>query len=1079
MKRVLLTLCIVLFVIGIIVGQGVTTSSLKGQIIDESGELLPGANVTAVHEPTGSFYGASTDLDGRFRIDNMRVGGPYKITISYVGYEDYTINDVHLRLGETYTQNVTLGSSALELGELVVVAKAGSVGANSGSSTQITTDEIEIIPTLNRNLSDYTKLTPQASGNSFAGTNNRFNAIYVDGAVNNDVFGLAGSGTNGGQTGISPFSIDIIDQIQVVLSPYDVTLGGFAGAGINAVTKSGTNEFKGTAYYFLQNQSMVKKTNGKEIERNGGERIDVPDFSQKTYGASLGGPIVKNKVFFFTNVELQKDVTPRPFNVATYTNAGNGRATASDLNGLSDFLMTRYGYDPGTFGDTESALEGTKIFGKLDFNLKNDNTLTLRHQYTRAESFRRNSGSSRRINFSNNGVFFPSVTNSSALELNSRINNNMSNNLIIGYTTVNDDRGSLGQDFPFVIIDDNRGEIRFGTEPFSTANLLEQKIFTLTNNFKWYNGKHTWTIGTHNEFYSIRNVFLPWNYGQYEFDSLEDFLNEAPASDYRRVYSLLDNIAGDGTAASAEFNAMQLGLYAQDQIQVNERLNISVGLRLDVPILTDDPEEAPRFNDEVLPRLAAQYDLANEVQAGKAPSGQLMFSPRLGFEYQLDDRNKSTLRGGVGIFTSRIPFVWPGAMYNTNGLSSTFLGAWGISGDVLFRPDVQNQYTFENPTRPSGDMNLFTKNFKYPQVLRGNLAWDKQHKGGWTTSFEALYTKTLNNVVMTNINTSTEVDFTWTGSGDNRPVFRRSEIDEDDFGAVYVGSNTSQGYTYNITASVAKEFGFGLKANLAYSFSDAKALNEGTSSQNSSQWRGQININGRNNPVYGRSDYSVGHRLIVLLDYNIPWGGKASGTNISMFYQGQAGQAISYVIGDRSARNINNQRGSTSRNRSLIYVPSDQNDINLIDLTDRDGNLILSAQEQWNNLNAFIESDAGLSSRRGQYAEKNGSRSPFSSVFDIAIRQNFGADLGGNLHKLQLSLDIFNFANILNNKWGANYFTPGDFNNYFLYDFEGYASDGTTPQFTYQGRNTGKDAFDIAPLSSRARMRIGLRYIFD
>jgi hypothetical protein len=1052
---------------------------MRGQVIDQNGEALIAVNVTAVHTPSGTFYGTITDEAGYYRFSNMRIGGPYTITITYVGFEDVVIEGVNLRLGEVFRQNVTMGESSEMLDEVTIVARAGSVGTNSGSATQISTESIESMPTLNRDLDDYLRLTPQANafggGTSFAGTNNRYNAIYIDGAVNNDVFGLASSGTNGGQTGIAPFSIDIIDQMQVVLSPYDVTLGGFAGGGVNAVTKSGTNEFAGSAYYFLQNQDLVGKTNGKEADRTGSERTKVADFTKSTYGASLGGPIIKDKAFFFVNAELQKDETPAPFNPELYTNEPN-RASIADLENLSSYLQNTYGYDPGTFGDTSDELEGLKIFAKVDINLNDNNKLTIRHNYTKAEQFNRNVGNSRNIDFSNNGVFFPSTTNSSAVELNTTIGTGMSNNLIIGYTTVDDDRGSLGQDFPYVRIDDGNGLIEFGTEPFSTGNILTQKIISITDNFKIYKGKHTWTIGTHNEFYDIFNLFLPWNFGQYEYDSLDDFISGAPAADYRRVYSLVDGITGDGSAAAAEFNAMQLGIYAQDQIQVNEKLSITAGLRLDMPILTDDPGEAPRFNDEVLPRLAAQFDVANDVRAGEAPDGQLMISPRIGFDYAIEDDRSSVLRGGVGIFTSRIPFVWPGAMYNNNGLTSTFLGAFAIPGDVTFRPDIQDQYVYENPTVPSGDMNLFTQDFKYPQVLRGNIAWDKEFGDGWFTSFEVLYTKTLNNVLYQNINTNDEIDFRWTGSGDDRPVFVGGEIDEDDFGAVYVASNTSDGYSYNLSASVAKRFDFGLNASLSYSYNDAEAVSEGTSSQNSSQWRGQVHIDSRNSPVLGRADFAVGHRILGAFDYTINWNDNI-GTQIALIYEGQSGAPFSYVIGGGGARNIANQRGSTTRNRSLVYVPTDINDINLVDFTLNDGTVVTAA-EQWENLNQLIEDDPGLSGRRGQYAEKNGSRSPWVNIFDLAIRQDIGADLGGNLHKIQLSLDIFNVANLINNEWGVRYSVPGDFNNYFLYDFEGYEADGTTPQFTYSETDQGNDRFNISGLSSRWSMRLGVRYIF-
>ena len=1065
-----------------IFAQGSTTSSMKGQVSEEEGTVI-GASVTAIHVPTGTFYGTTTDNDGYYRIDNMRVGGPYTLSYSYLGLENTEITNVYLRLGESFVRDVMLGSSGVQLDEVLVTALQGSLGKNTGSSTQISTEAIELMPTLNRSLNDYVRLTPQSNGSSFAGTNNRFNAIYIDGAVNNDIFGLAGSGTNGGQTGISPFSIDIIDQIQVVLSPYDVTFGGFAGGGINAVTKSGSNDFEGTAYYFLQNQGLVGKNNGNETERTGSDRTSVADFAKKTYGASLGGAIVKDKVFFFTNVELQNDVTPVPFDPALYTSE-DGRASVADLDNLRSFLMNTYNYDPGTYGDTQDELQGVKLFGKLDFNLSNEHKLTLRHQYTKAEQFNRNGGSASRINFSNNGVFFPSITNSSALELNSRFNDKISNNLIIGYTTVNDDRGSLGENFPFVLIDDgSRGSIRFGTEEFSTGNVLEQSILSITNNLKLYKGKHTITLGTHNEFYGIRNVFIRQNFGSYDFNSLDDFLNGAPAQDYDRSYSLIagdERVIGDDSQAAADFSAAQLGLYAQDEIEINEKLTVTAGLRLDVPIITSDPAIAPTFASTTLPLVQAQYDIAQNITPGSAPQGQLMFSPRVGFEYKLDGTRNTILRGGIGVFTSRVPFVWPGAMFNNNGLTIGSLDERDIDGDVLFRPDPANQYSDPNFTTPSGQVDLFVDDFKYPQVLRGNLAVDKTLGGGWNVSLEGIYTKTLNNVLYQNVNSDNTLDFNWTGGPDNRPVFGRSSIDET-YSAIYVGHNTSEGYTYNVTASAEKSFNSGLNLNLSYTYGDAQSINDGQSSQNSSQWRGQVHVDGRNSAIYGRSDFSPGSRFLGVVNYRLNWGSDGNtATTFSLIYDGRSGRAYSsvYARGGGDSRNINQEDGSTSRNRSLIYVPATIADINLVDYETSDGATVTAAQ-QWANLDALIESDSGLSSRRGQYALKNGSREPFESMVDFAIRQDLGMNLGGRNHKLQLSLDIFNFANLINNKWGTRYFIQGDFNNNEVIQFEGYEQDGTSPQFTYRDDTLGNDRLNIAGFSSRWSGRLGLRYIFD
>ncbi len=1078
LRRLLTTMTLLLVIQGLAVAQGVTTSSLQGKITDTNGEPLIGANILAVHQPSGTTYGTSTDLEGNYRIPGMRVGGPYKVSVSYTGYGEVVLENLFLRLGETQKRDFNLAEAALELETIQVTATGGISGQNAGASTQITSDDIDVMPTLNRNLNDYVRLTPQASafgdGTSFAGVNNRYNAIYIDGAVNNDVFGLATSGTNGGQTGIAPFSIDIIDQFQVVLSPYDVTLGGFAGGGINAVTRSGTNQFKGTAYYFFQNENLAGKTNGVEADRFGINRTKLDEFSQNLYGASLGGPIVKDKVFFFVNAEIQDDETPAPFNIAQY----EGNSGTTELNNLRNFLINTYDYDPGGFGSVADKLEGLKLFGKIDINLNQNNKLTLRHQYTRAEQTSRNVSDNNEINFSNNGIFFPSVTNSSALELNSRFSDKFSNNLILGFTAVRDDRDGFG-DFPYVIIEDGGSNvIEFGTEQFSTANDLSQDIFTITNNFKWYNGNHTFTIGTHNEFYSIYNLFIPQNYGTYRFDSLEDFLTGASASEYDRAYSLVDEITGDGSSAAAEFNAMQLGFYLQDEWAVNRNLTLTGGIRLDIPVITDDPAVDTYFNNTALPLIEAQYPVASDIQAGQAPDGQLMWSPRLGFNYDFNNTNRTVLRGGLGIFTSRIPFVWPGAMFNNNGLTLGGVNERDISGDINFIPDISKQYINPNFSVPSGDINIFTKDFKYPQILRGNLAVDHQLPGGINATVEYVYTKTLNNVLYTNVNSSKTGSLTWTGTPDDRVKYTRTSIDPT-YTAVYAGSNTDEGYTYNISAILQKKFLFGLDAYLAYTFGDAYAVNEGTSSQNSSQWRGQVSVDGRNNPVFGRSDFSLGHRIVSSLSYKLKWNdAENAATTISLFYNGQSGTAFSYVLGGSNGRNPNNETGSTSRNRSLVYIPNSPDEINLVPYTS--GGQTISVAQQWADLNAVIEDDPALRENRGGYARKNSARAPFTSIFDLAVRQDFGIKTGNNINKLQLSLDIFNFANMLNKDWGTVYSIPGDFNNYFFYQFEGYEADGTTPRFTFRdGAETGEDRFNIAGTASRWRMRLGLRYIFN
>ncbi len=1057
--------------------QGTTSATMTGKVFDNNGEAVPGANVIATHTPTGAQYGVVTDLDGKYTLPNLKVGGPYTIKVSFVGYDDKIANDIYLQLGAKRDLDFSFGSeSVVQLSEVQVRGSRLSAGQESGASTQISQDNIEKMPTLNRDLNDFTRLTPQAKqsfggGFSIAGINNRYNAIYFDGAVNNDVFGLAANGTNGGQTGASPISIDAIEQIQVVISPYDVSLGGFAGGGINAVTKSGSNNLEGGLYYYTQNEGLAGKTNTRLTDRTGSDREKLDDFSTNFYGLNLGGPIIKDKLFFFVNAELQREETPSPFDPGSY----EGNTSIADLNALGNFLQSNYGYDAGGFGNASNELDATRLFVKLNWDINNTHKLLFRHNYTDILQTSRNGSNQGRINFRNNGISFPSTTNSSALELSSNFGSNASNKLILGFTAVRDDRDPIGGDFPSVFIADGDGDISFGSEAFSTANLLEQEVFTITNNFNLYRGKHTLTFGTHNEFMSFNNVFIPQNYGSYFYLNLDQFLNNEAPTGYDRAYSLIDDGIGDETDAAATFNAMQLGFYAQDEIDLTEKFTLTAGLRIDIPIITTDPSIDPTFNSETLPAIeAAGYDLEDAV-GGEAPNGQLMFSPRVGFNYDIFGNNKTVLRGGLGIFTSRIPFVWPGAMYNNNGLTVGSFDERDASDAgtpvTEFIPEPANQPRLPITT-PLGQVDLFTQDFKFPQVFRSSLAIDHSIEGGWFVNVEGIFTKNINNVYYQNVNSDPTVDFQWTNGGDDRNVYVGDNIDGR-YNAVYLGSNTNEGYTYTVTGQVQKNFDFGLFANVAYTYGDGFATFEGTSSQNSSQWRGAFNVDGRNFAEYGRTDFSIGSRLIASLNYNVKWGGSDNFNSVfSIFYNGESGQPYSYTYGSGAAdaRNINNERGSTGRTYSLIYVPQNQSDIALVDIADGP-----SAAQQWEALNNFIEEDDYLSTRRGQYAEKNGARAPFVNQIDFKFIQNVAVNLGNKNHRLQFEFDVFNFANLINSDWGVVYNNPF---NYEILNYAGYAADGTTPQFTFTESDLGLERYNIQDRPSRWRARIGVRYMF-
>ena len=460
-----------------------------------------------------------------------------------------------------------------------------------------------------------------------------------------------------------------------------------------------------------------------------------------------------------------------------------------------------------------------------------------------------------------------------------------------------------------------------------------------------------------------------------------------------------------------------------------------------------------------------------------------MFSPRLGFSYALCESKEQRIRGGLGVFTSRIPFVWPAGMFNNNGLTIGRVSQSNVPGGVKFTPAIVDQPINPQFAIPSGTIDIFTKDFKYPQVFRANFAYDADLANNWGIGFEAVYTKTLNNIAYTNVNSDTTITSKWSGSADDRNVYGRKSIVAR-YSEIYLASNTSKGASYSFTSTLRKKFSFGLNASVSYTYGDAFALNEATSSQNSSQWRGQLNVDGRNNPTYGRSDFAIGHRVVGTLDYKINWTkNKLFGTTFSLFYDGHSGQAFSYVLGG-STTNPNNETGSTGRNRSLVYIPKNQTDLTFVDYTS--GTTTVTAQTQWDNLNKFIESDPYLSKHRGEYVEKNSNWGEFANYLDFAIRQDLGINLGGKVHKIQLSADIFNLANLINPEWGARYNVPGEFNYYYLYQMEKLVADPangnkvTKPTFTYRGGNeSGKASQDISNFSSRWQARLGIRYIFN
>ena len=1030
-------------------GQGATTASLSGVITDGKGGGLPGATVLAVHTPTNTQYGVGTNADGRYNIQGMRVGGPYTIKVSYVGYQDVTKTGIVLALGETLRLDVPLDASATELGNVVITGRPDPVinAGRTGAETNVSRAQITQLPTLNRSLNDFTRLTPQASGggsSSFGGANNRYNNITIDGAVNNDVFGLAGSGTPGGQAGTNPIALDAIDQIQVVLAPYDVTLGSFTGAGVNAITRSGSNDFSASIYGFGRNQ----KTAGKSVNE---PRTSLDKFYNYQTGFRVGGAIVKDKVFFFLNGEIARVSAPLGFLPGT----PDSRASITDLQRIATAANTDlYGrYDVGSYGEFNRRTQSNKIFARLDFNLSENNTLTLRHNYVKAfdDNLTRLANN---IRFGNNAYQFNNTTNSTVAELNSRFAGGFSNKLILTYTAIRDSRDVVGAPGPAYQIVDNGITYNLGQERSSVANQLDQDIVEITDNLTKAYGKHTITIGTHNEGFKFRNLFLNNGAGYYTFTSINNFVN-GQASGVQASYPTADG-------GEARFKAAQLGFYAQDEYTPVENLRLTLGMRIDVPVFVDKPGN----NEGVATQFGSQYRTSN------TPNGQLLYSPRIGFNWDVNNDSKVQLRGGTGVFSGRVPFVWISNSYTNSGLIQ---GSVNQTSNTAFLPYIRlnpAQIATDYAAVRQSQINLVSDNFKLPQVWRSNLAVDFRLPGDVVATLEGIYSKTLNDIYYKDLNLAAPIGRL--AGPDQRPVYdpgnggvnRRVN---NAYTNVYLLDNTSKGYRYNATFQLQKRFIGGLNSTVAYTYGVSKEVNSGISSTASSNYGFNQVAYDPNNPELGYSRNDQRHRVIASTGYTFNYAGGAMATTFTAFYEGLSGQPLTYIYGQ--GRDVNND-GNTSND--LLYVPTDVRDPNQIRLVSTDTRTVAQVQDQ---LDAFINNDPYLRTHRGQVVERFAARLPWTHEVDIRVAQDFNFTAGGKKNTLQITFDIFNLGNLLNKNWGRQYVVSNNAVELLRAESTG---PGVQPTFSFPTSFTSTNrSYDFSNLGSRWQGQLGVRYSFN
>ena len=1104
----------------IVFGQE-TTSQILGTITDAASGLA-GATVTALHVPTGTKYTTTTRKDGRFNLPGLRVGGPYTVTVSFVGYKTATQDNITLVVGQDFAADFTLVPEAKELTEVVVPAtRQNKIFSNShtGSQQLITRAQIEQLPTINRSIQDFAKLEPTANGLSFSGTNPGMNNITVDGADFNNSFGL--SSTLGGQANAQPIALDALDQIQVNVSPYDVKQGGFTGAGVNSVTRAGTNQFKATVYDYIKGPGTI----GYHVDN---ATLTKSPFTFNILGASLGGPIIRNKLFFFINAEEDLQTAP-----ATGVQASSStltpvpglvsQANADTLNALSSYLKNTYGYNTGAFQGYSFKTNSYKINARVDFNINATNTLSLKYNYLKsyADQFASTSrpgsgqvtggqpgtfampfyGSGYRIN--NNLKIY-------IAELNTRFSNKASNKFQIGYTQERDFRSpqSSSDSFPLVdILNNNNIYTTFGYEMYTYNNKLFMDSYQLTDIFSYFKGAHEITLGTQNSYKKYQNAFAPGYNGVYQFSSLDAYYAGAPASTYYQAYSTLKGAAFPWAYAGAT----NLSLFAQDKWRVNSKFTLTYGIRFDYTTYQNKFTRNDSF--AVLPfKGGATYDV------GSAPESFLVISPRVGFNWDVKGDRSLQVRGGAGIFEGAPPFVWIENQAANNGVQ---FGSFTETNAPYYPSPAQglSHYLTANnlsqTSTPTGySVNVIAKDFKYPTKLRTSLGVDKKLGSDWVLTGEFTYSKDINATYMSNVNLNETNAFAITNGPDQRlrynttatatsgtnssnKYYNGNTLSNPNIGNAILLANTNKGYAYTATLAVQKYFRH-LSVYAAYTYSDVKTAMENGSTA-SSLWSARAVANtDPNAATLARPSWYQPHRVIASANYRIEYA-KHFATSIGAIFEAAPSGNTSYVYnGDLN--------GDGNTGNDLIYIPRNASEINLIDvgsynkatqsgITTGTASDPRTSAQIWTQLNNFINQDHYMSFHRGQYVQANSVVYPWFKHLDLNVTQDIyfytKNKTDRDRHTLRLSVDIINVGNLLNRNWGL--VKSASISNFLK--FEGMAADGKTPLFSFPYA----DANNQVPLvnsftnntnlvnfvngtnatGSRWQMQFGIRYLFN
>ncbi len=1069
----------------------VTTSGLSGSVNSQGNELLPGATVVAVHLPSGTQYGTITNSEGRFNIQGMRPGGPYKVDVSFIGFSTNSYTDINLNLGELYVLDAKLQESTVDVDEVIIIGSRAGVfnSERNGASVNINNRQINAMPTISRSINDITRLTPQANGNTIGGGNYRQNYITVDGAQFNNAFGI---GTNLPGNG-APISLDALDQISVNITPFDVRQSGFIGASVNAVTRSGGNEFTGSVYTYMQNE----KYKGNKVGEN---TFDRNPSSYEMYGVRLGGPIIENKLFFFLSLETENSMVPGPSRVASTPSkpadyANNiARPSESELEMISKYLLDTYGYETGPYQGYSFESPGRKLLGRIDWNINQNHRFNIRYSYMMSKDPSNPSTSFSPFSslytgtrqamdamwFKNSGYFQERNFSSVASELNSSLaGGKFANKLRFTYSFQDEPRTTGGKTFPFVdILKDNRVFTSFGTELFSYGNLREVKTITISDDISWTAGKNSFTAGIQYEHNETKNGFMRFGSSFYVFDSWDAFVNGGLPRNYGITFSNTPGYA----QAFPRFNFGQYTAYIQDEISFSNRLKATAGFRVDLPTYSQPVDGHPivaglTFGDK-------KYDTAT------LPKSRLLLAPRLGFNYDINGDRSLVLRGGSGVFSGRIPFVWIVGQVGDAGMIQTTQTYSGANVPGPFKPEIDAYYPASQPavgTIVPGTFTIIDNDFKLPQSWKSSLALDATLPGNIRGTLEGIYNKDFNTAFFVNRGLKGEAAMNVAGYPDTRTIYPSANaakyyqlqsgglITTNGTGtgvSPIVLENQKGGHYYSLTAKLEKEFDRNFSAMVAYTRSEAKNLVDGAGDQAASAWNGNANVNGANSPELSYASYVIPHKVIGSLTYRVDYL-KSMGTAISLFYDGGNQGRYSYVY---SANIVRDGAGSNN----LIYVPKDPSEIVFVNQTVN--GVVWTAAEQSASFFAYIEQDKYLKTRKGQYAERNGAMLPWTNRFDVKLLQDFYINVGGKRNTIQLSLDILNAANLVNSDWGKAYLwnqnnilTPTNQNNVV-------AGGSVKPTYRLNPYNNQmlKETFrDNIGYGSTYSMQFGIRYIFN